>query len=712
MVDLEWRLRGWLSREAAPPDLTAVSDAVIAATHSTPQRRRRLVPTHGRRPDRPGTRRLTGRRIGAAILTAFALVVAISGGVLLTRVVRPSEEAEHGPPTGALSPTGDISALAGSLDQPVIAVLGDGRVLVVGLGEVLLGGIIYDPATGTYGDAIRDEVLRKGSSATTLGNNLVLLTGGTFGGSETPADTAVLFDPVSSTFATTTRMSAARMGHTATLLDDGRVLIAGGRHPSGRSSAPQIGQIVTDATAEIYDPATGTFTPTSPMIHARAGHTSTKLQDGRVLITGGYISTQSGDVADAVAEAEVFDPAAGTFRPAGMMITPRGDHTATLLGDGRVLIAGGADRSSLDAESRQVLPNAELFDPKTATFSSVRSLVTERANYSATLLPDGRVLVAGGRNQNGDPRTTEIFDPHDGAFTAGPVAAAPHSAALAPLISGSRVLLTGSGPGASEIFDPQAAPAATATVAPDGRASSPVQTAVMHDRPSLVELDDGRILILGGSVIGGGERTGVSEIFDPATGGTSPTGPRLALLTDVATTRLPDGRILVAGTDTNGEGAAEIFDPTDASYERPSAAVTDALRGRHPVSAPGLPDGHLVVGDGGNMIQSFDATTGSLGQPITSCESPQTPIALDATRIIVSCTYGSDTMIVDLIAGTTEPIGVQFNQAIALDARRIALGTARYEYWASGSSRTRSQGASPPCTTRWTAPRRTSRRTR
>src|SRR3954451_11250777 len=626
-IDLEWRLRSWLGREATPPDLASVLAAVIAETRSTPQRRRSFQARRRLRPVSAGK----ARRIGIAVVSALALVVAVSGGVLLTRLVPSPVQAERRPLTGTLTPSGEISAVTGTLDEPALAVLTDGRVLVVGLGDGLIGALIYDPASAKYGDPTRDEVLRHLPTMTTLANNLVLLTGGTFAGGEAPSDTAVLFDPVSSTFATTSRLTVPRAGHTATLLDDGRVLIAGGRHsePGSRSGSAVQGGI---DSAEIYDPATGGFAPTSPMVHARAGHTATRLQDGRVLIAGGYLLTQSGDVGAPSADAEVFDPTTGTFAPAGRMITARGDHSATLLADGRVLIAGGGDGSPGYGEAPHVFSNAEVFDPKTSTFSTVGSLVTERANHTATLLPDGRVLVAGGRNDLGEPRSTEIFDPRDGAFTPGPVAASPHRATLAPLIEGGRVLLTGSGPDGSEIFDPQGAPVPAAAAAPGARAFTPVQTRVMHDRPSLVELDDGRILIVGGSIVGAADAPPAREILDPASGTPSPTGTDEVLLTDIATTRLPDGKILVVGIDGDGVGEAETFDARHATFEGANAPIIDAIRDRRAVTAVGLPAGQLLLSEGGNTIRVLDATTGALGPAVQVCDSPQSAVALDATH--------------------------------------------------------------------------------
>ena len=146
---------------------------------------------------------------------------------------------------------------------------------------------------------------------------------------------------------------------------------------------------VSRASAELYDPATDTFSPTGSLATARGLHTATLLADGRVLIAGGGPASWAIEGAY-LASAELYDPKTGTFSPTGSMATPREDHTATLLADGRVLIAGGNDVGDHGVAS------AELYDPKTGTFSPTGSMTTARGFHTATLLADGRVLIAGG----------------------------------------------------------------------------------------------------------------------------------------------------------------------------------------------------------------------------------------------------------------------------------------------------------------------------
>ena len=137
------------------------------------------------------------------------------------------------------------------------------------------------------------------------------------------------------------------------------------------------------ATAELSDPATGTFTMTGAMATARERHTATLLADGRVLIVGGTTSTGTGDLHPT---AEVYNPSTGSFSVTGSMAEARNYHTATLLPNGKVLVVGGGEENSA----------SEIYDPATGSFSITGGMEFGRSGHSATLLPNGSVLVAGG----------------------------------------------------------------------------------------------------------------------------------------------------------------------------------------------------------------------------------------------------------------------------------------------------------------------------
>ena len=180
---------------------------------------------------------------------------------------------------------------------------------------------------------------------------------------------------------------------------------------------------------------------TLPMQQPRAVHHASTLPDGRVLITGGCTTAGCGGF-PAARVSELYDPITGRFTSGPTMLSPRASNTVTVLQDGRILLTGGYPGEGLPA-----MPSAEVFDPVSERFSAVAAMGTARANHTATLLSDGRVLVAGGSDQNGETlRSTEIFDPRTASFTTGPQLSAPR-AAHAAVALGDRIVLVGGGPG-------------------------------------------------------------------------------------------------------------------------------------------------------------------------------------------------------------------------------------------------------------------------
>ncbi|HTO95309.1 MAG TPA: kelch repeat-containing protein [Bacteroidota bacterium] len=195
-------------------------------------------------------------------------------------------------------------------------------------------------------------------------------------------------------------MNEPRASHTATMLQDGRILIAGGFHRSRGGEDESY-----SSTAEIYDPRTGRFSLTGDMSYQRGGHTATLLTGGLVLVAGGW------NLMGALSSAELYDPSSGKFTTIGSMTMRRGGCTATLLNDGRVLITGGS--------SRDVTASAELFDPVRKSFSAAGSMTVPRYSHTATLIRDGLVLITGGlTRREGTLSSAEIFDPGAGTFTA------------------------------------------------------------------------------------------------------------------------------------------------------------------------------------------------------------------------------------------------------------------------------------------------------
>ena len=303
----------------------------------------------------------------------------------------------YDPATGIFSPVGPMGY---AHESPAAVLLRTGRVLVTGgpLGTVLKrdrSAELFDASTGKFSVTGFMKVARTDQGTALLADGRVLFAGGArtllakdsqgflLPGNDIVLASAELYNPKTASFALTGSMKTARDGPTATLLTNGLVLVAGGSLvAAGSGSKPT-------ASAELYDPKTGKFRSTGSMGVARAGQTATLLADGRVLMVGG--DGTSGPLTSA----ELYDPKTGRFSPTGLMAVPRNGNTATLLPNGRVLITGGAD-STNDSLPANILASAELYDPATGTFSPAGSMATGREFQTATLLPNGRVLIVGG----------------------------------------------------------------------------------------------------------------------------------------------------------------------------------------------------------------------------------------------------------------------------------------------------------------------------
>lgn len=240
---------------------------------------------------------------------------------------------------------------------------------------------------------------RADHSATLLNDGHVLIAGGLLKNGQF-LSSAEIYDPAKGSFVATGEMSTRRVGQAAVLLKDGRVLIVGGWAQSGPTNS-----------ADLYDPRTGKFSSIAPMISPRARPTATLLTDGRVLVAGGGLSDREG-----LHSVEIFDPATQRFSRTGEMQVGRIVHSANLLADGKVLIAGGMDQGHVTA-------SAEVFDPTSGKFTEVGSLKNARYKHTAGTLPDGRVLIAGGsddRDGAGTFATAEIYDPKTNRFSDAP----------------------------------------------------------------------------------------------------------------------------------------------------------------------------------------------------------------------------------------------------------------------------------------------------
>ena len=297
------------------------------------------------------------------------------------------------PKTGDVRSTGSLTS--SRMDHAAVRLL-DGRVLIVGgvdsSDKEQPSAEIYDPSTGRF--------TKTGSPGTAIGwCDAVLLADGRVLVIDPSSQWGFVYDPPSGTFhRSTDRMRDSHLEGAAARLPDGRVLIAGGMDEN----------FAALTSAEVFDPATDSFSPTGDMIAARKFETATPLQDGRVLVVGGQ--DQKSDFRP---YAELYDPISGTFSPIGDSQSAWRDlHVAALLPDGRVLIAGG------DNGLEQAMSEAETYDPATGRFSKTGQLHRRRSNALAVILQDGRVLIAGGEK---DDRSVwsdaELFNSATGQFT-------------------------------------------------------------------------------------------------------------------------------------------------------------------------------------------------------------------------------------------------------------------------------------------------------
>jgi len=332
-------------------------------------------------------------------------------------------------------------------------------------------------------------------------------------------------------------MHQARVGHTATLLDDGRVLVAGGFD----DTAGFLG------SAEVYDPESGTWSPAAGLACGRTGHTATLLDGGGVLVAGGAAD------GGGVATVEVYDPVADRWSESAPMSTPRAHHATVRIAGGAVLCCGG---SALHGDPVARLASVEIYDPVLDSWSRAASMLAGRHLHSATVLEGDAVLVAGGRGEEDLLEAAEVYAPSRDAWTRtlGPnTAPGRHSATR--LLDGS-VLITGGGSSGAIAGVRRYWPGRRTFVAED-----PMPARRRAHTASLCP--DGRVLVAGGWNAAG-RALGAAELYDPCRGAWSPAGSSAVRAAHTAT-RLAGGGILLAGGLTRwGErlstlASAEVF---------------------------------------------------------------------------------------------------------------------------------------------------------
>lgn len=353
-----------------------------------------------------------------------------------------------------------VSDMAVSRAGHSATLLPDGRVLVAGgTTDGTHSAELFDPTSSSFAPTIGGMVYtRTGHCAGLLPNGRVLIAGG--GDSKgTLFKTAEVFDPATESFTATGDLNQVRKGATATVLANGKVLIAGGQDSGGALLS----------SAELYDANTGTFTLTGNMQTPRARHTATLLSNGKVLLVGSI---------SPIGSAEIYDPASGHFSATGSLLQARAHHTATLLPNGKVLVVGGTQimpPGGGGAPPAAVsLDSAEIYDPATGTFQTAGKLLVARDSHSATLLPNGVVLLAGGYTHDfdGDANpewytmfTAELFDPATSVSTAAASLEGDRAEHVATMLKNGQVMVTGGIEGFQELCcspNPVSAPLTTA----------------------------------------------------------------------------------------------------------------------------------------------------------------------------------------------------------------------------------------------------------
>jgi N-acetylneuraminic acid mutarotase len=377
-------------------------------------------------------------------------------------------------------------------------------ILGFAIASIRVGSSPASVVQGSWSSAPSMAVARGSQTATLLPNGKVLVVGGSQ--AIRAVASAELFDPKTRSWQAAGSLDAPRWGHTATLLRNGKVLIVGGNQGPGDELEPL-------SSAELYDPRTNSWSLTAPMHTPRAFHSATLLADGRVLVAGGH--TFWGDAGGTLVSTELYDPVSDSWSRGPDMKTPRAQHAAVLLADGRLLAIGGTSGVGVGEASGE-WRTAEIYDPSTNSWAYAASMQYGRVLPSANLLPDGRVLVSGDDGIN--YRTAELYDPTRDRWSMVPNGGF-------------------------------------------GRAES-----------ATAQLRDGNVLVAGGI----GEMS--SQVFDWRSNKWQSAGDLTTLRASATATLLPDGRVLVAG----GFGrlvtpwtSAELYDPNGRrliSAPRPTTA--------------------------------------------------------------------------------------------------------------------------------------------
>jgi len=591
--------------------------------------------------------------------------------------------------------------------SPTASLLANGTILFVGTGDLTMGTTapysteIFDPVSGTFSASAGMTVPRtSGQAQVSFSNGKVLVCGGLsftvnlyglYVASGSTAD-AEIYDPAADTWTTVAHMNSARTGHTATLLQNGKVLVAGGEDANRNGYN----------TAEIYDPAADTWTTVANLNTARFGHAAILLNDGTVLITGGDISFDPAYGATIASTNEVYDPAANTWTVVGSFKTFRTAYTTTLLNSGKVLFTGGYQ--SDPSYGINYLATAEIYDPLAKTWSYAAPMNVTRCNHSATLLPNGTVLAAGGGDQYLSPITSaEIYNPVANTWTLVANLNVPrfnHLAASLP--NGNVVVAYGStiqGTGVGQGTGIGAAQGSAESYNPAANTWTATGMTVQPLGLSTTQLANGQVLLAGGGSPSGYGAANLAQIFNPATNTWSIAASMNTGREKHTATLLQNGKVLVVGGDTAVGyyyyssypivlASVELYDPAANTWTAAASLIT----GRTSHTATLLPDGKVLVAGGidsnGSLVPSaevYDPQTNvwtAVGSPINP-RYMHTATLLNTGKVLLaggtsrtaplSAAELYDPSANSWTAAATMPIGVEEHTATLLNDGRVAI---------------------------------------
>ena len=434
-------------------------------------------------------------------------------------------------------------------DNHTATLMNDGRVLITGGGTSILSAEVYDPDTQTWSSAGDMNISRREHTATILNNGNVLVVGGQHGGDITSL--VEVFDPkidrwdsynLEGKWTDTSVMNVPRKNHSSTLLPDGSVLIVGGitRDDGLDTSGPT--QLLDQAERYFVD-GIKKWTLAGKMSNSRTGHTASLLPDGNVLIAGGgSVIVKSGEQDEKVLtylkSTETYDYRNNTWLESQSMNVGRWEHTATVLSSGDVLIVGGED-------SDGKLSSTELFKVDTRQWIVLDDLSYPRARHIAVVLSDNRILVAGGGN-----KTAEVYDFQSNTWTdIGDISQNLNLTAASRLPDGKAIIVGGYGADGAqhqvEIYNPEFDVWNMGPKIPKPRV-----------RASLTDLNKDSILLVGGN------QYTHSWIFDTNTLTWAKAAKMLTARTGQAATQLSDGKVLVSGGENRKgevESSSEVY---------------------------------------------------------------------------------------------------------------------------------------------------------